>query len=93
MPYLTFNDVLEKAGITNLDRVLLIRHSLNNANFAKCYSDSKTGTCFSKHLLHAKAFNSKGNMTIGLSSSVQKALVQNCIAFIKSEIASNALRK
>ena len=79
MTYLTFNDVLEKAGITNLDRVpsaILIL---------------KTGTCLSKHILRARAFNSKGNMITGQSSSVQKALAQNCIAFIKSEIASNAL--
>lgn len=38
MTYLTFNDVLEKAGITNLNRVLLIRHSFNE-DFRKCYCD------------------------------------------------------
>ena len=38
MAYLTFNDVLEKAGIINPNRVLLIRHSFNK-NFRKCYSD------------------------------------------------------
>ena len=37
--YLTFNDVLLKCGITDLSRVLLIRHSLSHDNFAACYAD------------------------------------------------------
>lgn len=60
MPYLTFNDVLEKAGITNLDRVLLIRHSLNNANFAKCYSDSKNRDLFLKTFTACQGIQFKG---------------------------------
>ena len=40
MPYLTFNDVLEKAGITNFNRVLLIRHPITKL-YDRGYKDSK----------------------------------------------------
>ncbi len=65
MAYLTFNDVLVKAGITNLNRVLLIRHSLNHANFAKCYSDSQNRDLFIKTYTACQSIQYKGKYDYG----------------------------